>query len=880
MTDTLDCLKTALSDRYTIGREIGRGGMAIVFLAEEHRPSRRVAIKVLDPAIANQLLRKRFIREVDLTSKLIHPHIVPVFAAGEADDLLYYVMPYVDGESVLHRIQREGVFSLPLALKIAREVASALHYAHDKGIIHRDIKSANILLTGDDAFVADFGIARAIDVAAEDMNITQTGLPIGTPAYWSPEQASGEGNLDRQTDVYGLGCVLYEMLVGAPPSTEPGAKPGIATHPSDYPVPNLSAARDGVPDALDVTVGRSLAKAVSDRFATAAQFEQALAEVEVTVHTAAGRRRTRNRFLLGFSVTVLFAVAAVVALLRSDGWGPARVVERPMLVVLPFENLGPPEDRYFADGITDAVTARLASLVDLGVISRTSAIQYLGTEKTIGQIGDELNVDFVLQGTVQRENPTDPTSSVRIIPQLIRVSDDTHVWTGTFDEDMADVFRVQSQIAERVAQGLDLTLLEPDRFLLNERPTDNLLAYDYYMRGRDYLWQQGSSTRDAIPLRIAVDMFERAIELDSVFALAYTDLSNAHWALFTGFVDRSEERLERWRGALEKALELQPDLPEAHLALGLYDYSTNASPDYANVLEEFEFVVEHRPNNTLVLEFIGVVQAALGKWDEALGNAARAADLDPLSPDRAGFAGWLHLLARRYTEAEIFLDRAISLAPDLPDPYSNKASLYLGWTGDTAKAHNVMRGMIPTVSPGAAALALVQSARTLVATGASDSLFDLLSPTSFAGPFPFNYFFVKAEFYRLRGQQVRSRAYSDSLLAALLDVYEEQASDPNLSWYVGYAYAGLGRRAEAIRHADLVVSLLSASENALRTAFIQPNVIWIYALAGEYDAAIDQMEYLLSVPSGISAQYLRVEAYPASLREHPRFQALLERYGN
>jgi serine/threonine-protein kinase len=873
-------LKIALQDRYTIEREIGAGGMAIVYLAEEHRPARQVAIKVLDPNLAGQLLRRRFVREVELASKLIHPHIIPVYAAGEIDDLLYYVMPYVEGESVKHRVERDGVFSLPLALKIARQVAGALHYAHEKDIIHRDIKPANILLTGDDAFVADFGIARAIGAAADALNITQTDIPIGTPAYMSPEQASGGGNVDGRTDIHGLGCVLYEMLIGTPPSSDPGSDPGISMHPSDYPVPSLKAGRGGVPDALDRAVGRALAKAPADRFSTADEFELALAEVDASVRTVGERRKSRNRLLAVFGIALFVAIAAVVAWLRPGGWGAVGVFERPMLVVLPWENLGPPEDEYFADGITDAVTARLAGLFDIGVISRTSAIKYKGTEKTIGQIGDELGVDYVLEGTVQRERPSDPTSRVRIIPQLIRVSDDTHVWTGTFDEDMADVFRVQSEIAERVALGLDVTLLGPERVSVNDRPTDNLLAYDLYMRGRDYLWHRGWPAQDANSLRIAVDMFERAIESDSTFTLAYTELANAHWALFTSFVDPTEVRLERWREALQKALELQPDLPEAHLALGMHAYSTNTQPEYAQVLEEFEFVVEQRPNSTLAREFIAVVQAALGKWNEALENAARAADLDPRSPDRAGFAGWLFLLARRYAEAESYLGRAISLAPDQPDPYSNKASLYLGWFGDTARAHQVMREMMPTVSPGAAALALVQSGRTLVATGATDSLFDLLSPPAYAGPFPFNYFYVKAEFYRLRGQPVRARAYSDSLLAALLGVYEERASDPNINWYVGYAYAGLGNSAEAIRHADRAVSLLSASGNALRTAFIQPNVLWVYALAGEYDAAIEQMEYLLSVPSGISVQSLRVGMFPASLREDPRFQALLERYEN
>ena len=878
--DVLGRLKRALQDRYTIEREVGAGGMAIVYLAKEHHPGRQVAIKVLDPSLASQLLRQRFIREVELASKLIHPHIIPVFAAGEVDDMLYYVMPYVEGESVKHRIEREGVFPISLALKISREVAGALHYAHEKNIIHRDIKPANILLTGDEAYVADFGIARAIGFAADALNITQTELPIGTPAYMSPEQASGAGDLDRQTDVYGLGCVLYEMLAGAPPSSDTGSDSGVAIHPGVYPVPSLKAARDGIPDALDRAVGIALAKSPSDRFSTAAELEQALAKVDASVRTVADRRRLRNRMLVGLCLVAVVAVAAVVAILRS--WGPwvTASSERTMMVVLPWENLGPPEDEYFAAGMTDAVTARLAGLFDIGVISRASAIKYRATEKTIGQIGDELGVDFVLEGTVQRERPSDPNSRVRIIPQLIRVSDDTHVWTGTFDEHLVDVFRVQSEIAERVALGLDATLFGPERVRVNDRPTENLVAYDQYMRGRDYLWHRGWPAQDANSLRIAVDMFERAIESDSTFTLAYTELANAHWALFTTFVDPTEVRRESWREALQRALELQPDLPEARLAQSMYDYSTNSPPEYARMLEDFEFVVEQRPNNTLAREFIAVVQAALGQWDEALENAARATDLDPRSPDRAGFAGWLHVLARRYADAELYLNRAISLAPDQPDPYSNKAQLYLLWQGDTTKSHQVMREMIPTVSPGDAALALVQSGKTLIATRATDSLFDLLSPASYAGPFPFNYFYVKAESYRLRAQPVRARAYSDSLLAALLNIYEERALDPNLNWYIGYGHASLGRSAEAIRYANQAVSLLSASGNALRTAFIQPNVILVYALAGDHDAAIGQMEYLLSVPSGISVQYLRVEEYPMSLREFPRFQELLDRHEN
>ncbi len=297
-------------------------------------------------------------------------------------------------------------------------------------------------------------------------------------------------------------------------------------------------------------------------------------------------------------------------------------------------------------------------------------------------------------------------------------------------------------------------------------------------------------------------------------------------------------------------------------------------------LEELELVAQRQPNNALARELIGTLRAARGEWDEALENAARATHLDPRSADRAGFAGWLHLLARRYAEAEPYLDRATSLAPDEADPYSNRTNLYLAWRGDDARAREVVEEMVRRVSSAAAATAMVQSARALIASGDYDTIFERLSPASYRGPFPFNYFYVKAEFYRLRGERERSRAYSDSLLAALEQLREERAADPDLSWYLAYAYAGLGRRVEAIQHAERTASMLSQSNNALRKAYIQPNLIWIYAMVGEHDAAMDQIEHLLSVPSTISVPYLRSAQYPGSLRDHARFQELLARSEN
>jgi tetratricopeptide (TPR) repeat protein len=453
------------------------------------------------------------------------------------------------------------------------------------------------------------------------------------------------------------------------------------------------------------------------------------------------------------------------------------------------------------------------------------------------------------------------------------------VWAATYDEDMTEVFRVQSDIAERVALGLDIAVLGPERRLLQAKPTDNLEAYEYYLRGHDYLWDGGWTAEDANVLQIAVDMLDRAVQLDSAFALAYAELAIAHWSFYRSFIDPTEARRASCKAAVDKALELQPDLPEAHLAAGLYYYS-GPDQDRELGLEEFELVAQRRPNNALARELIGTLRAARGEWGQALENAAWATYLDPRSADRAGFAGWLHLLARRYAEAEPYLNRATSLAPDQADPYSNKANLYLAWSGDTEKAREVVDEMITRVSAAAAATAMVQSARALIATGDYDAVFEQLSPASYRGSFPFNYFYVKAEFYRLRGERDRSQAYSDSLFTAVEELRGERGDDANLSWYLAYAYAGLGRRGEAIQHAERTASMLSQSNNALRKAYIQPNLIWIYAMVGEHDAAMDQIEQLLSVPSTISVPYLRVAEYPRSLRRYARFQELLARYEN
>jgi serine/threonine-protein kinase len=417
MPDLLERLSAALADRYTIESEIGRGGMAVVFKAEDLRHHRLVAIKALHPELTATLGAKRFPHEIETVAGLNHPHVLPLFDSGEADGIIFYVMPYVEGESLRERLDRERQLAVDESVRIAVEVADGLDYAHRHGVVHRDIKPGNILLSEGHAVIADFGIARILE-AAETDRMTQTGLAVGTPLYSSPEQATDQETLDGRADIYSLGCVLYEMLAGEPPYTGSTAQAVMAKKLSED-TPRVSVLRETVPDAVDEVVRKALAKAPADRFTTAAQFGEALSPEQVRGPARLDRVRRKPLVPTLISIGVVAVVAILALVVWPRGSQPAGP---PRLVVLPFENLGAPEDEYFADGMTDAITARIANMTGLQVISRTSAVLYKNTTKTPAEIGKELRVGYILDGTVQRERPGDPVSRVRITPQLIDVS--------------------------------------------------------------------------------------------------------------------------------------------------------------------------------------------------------------------------------------------------------------------------------------------------------------------------------------------------------------------------------------------------------------------------------------------------------------------------
>jgi serine/threonine-protein kinase len=594
---------------------------------------------------------------------------------------------------------------------------------------------------------------------------------------------------------------------------------------------------------------------------------------------AVGRSRTRSgrRLLAGalFGVVVVFAAWGAIAagwLLLGGSVSLAGDTELPSIdakiVVLPFKNLGPEEQEYFADGITEEITSRLTELPGLGVISRTSAATYKNTEKPVRTIADELDVDYILEGTVRWDRTADGAARVRVTPQLIRVSDDTNLWTQRYDAVLSDIFSVQSDIAEEVARALDITLLEPQRRAIEAAPTRNLEAYDAYLRGNDH-YSRRFNEHDT---RVAVEMYERAVELDPGFAVAWSALSRARVWLAHQFARTSV--LPAARAAVEEALRLAPDLTEAHMALG--DYHYYGRRDYERALEEYLAVQRQQPGNSDAIALIAWIQRRQGDFDRSIANAERAIELDPRNSVWVVGQAQNYLYTRRYREGEPFFLRAIALAPDVAYYYRWAATFYLAWDGSTARANSVLQEAATYVNPGELFIGSEVASIVLDVFGedyawALDEL-TLDEP----GIDTAYYFLAKAELSLRRGQTESARALFESARVLLEERISAGPGQFAPHSALGIAYAGLGRTEEAIRAGLRGVELLPVTTDAMTGPDRVRELARVYVMCGEHEAAIEQLDYLLSIPSEISAATLRVDPFWDPLRAYPRFQMLLE----
>ena len=668
MADEFERLSTALAQRYRIEREIGRGGMATVYLAEDLKHHRQVAIKVLNPELAAGLGPERFLREIEIAARLAHPHILPLHDSGETEGFLYYVMPFVDGESLRDRLKRETQLSLQESVEISEAVADALSYAHSQGIVHRDIKPENILFEAGHAVVTDFGIARAITAAGAD-HLTATGIAIGTPAYMSPEQAAGEGELDARSDIYALGCVLYELLAGQPPFTGPTAQAVLARHALD-PVPRLRTVREGVPESLEMVVLRALAKAPADRFRTAREFAESLGGSVRVVEGIAPARGVRRRPIapLAAGVFVLLALGAWWTLSRLRR--QSAVIES--LAVLPLQNLrGDPEQEYFVEGMQEALITELSKIGALKVISRTSTLRYRQTDKRLSEVAQELNVDGVIEGSALREG-----NRVRITVQLIDGRSDRHVWAQTFDRELRSVLALHSEVAREIAKQIQVKLTPQDQLRLTTTRIVNPKAYELYVLGRHH-WNQRTLQR----FRQAVESFLEAIEQDSTYAPAYAALADAYmWLGEQGGLPQNEAGALA-AAAVQKALALDETLADAQVSNALWKlrYEWN----WAAAERAFQRSIELNPGSAAAHQMYGRSLSIAGRFDDALRELEMARELDPLSITTNAYLGQVYLHARQYDRAAEQFQKTLQIDPNHVLPHHNLGELYLAegrWT--------------------------------------------------------------------------------------------------------------------------------------------------------------------------------------------------------
>ncbi|HSE69029.1 MAG TPA: protein kinase, partial [Gemmatimonadales bacterium] len=589
-----------------------------VFLARDVRHGRSVAVKVLHPELAIGLGPDRFLREIQIAARLHHPHILPLYDSDQADGLLYYVMPYIEGESLRQRLLRERQLPVPEALQIAREVADALSYAHSCNVVHRDIKPANILLDSGHALVADFGVARAVGGAQ-----TSSGHVIGTPAYMSPEQVDGSEYLDGRSDIYSLGAVLFEMLTGEPPFRGSTVTAIIANRLTS-PAPSPRQFRDLVPEAVDAAVKKSMASLPADRFTSATQFAEAI----------------------GTSATTAIAVGAAQAITQEAG--PKAVA------VLPFENMSTdPENEYFSDGITDDIIAQLSKISALKVISRTSSMQYKKTTKKIATIAEELGVGAILEGSVRKAG-----TRVRIVVHLVDPRSEKHLWGETFDRQLTDVFEVQSEVAQQITGALAVTLSPEEKQRVEKKATGDAEAYNLYLLGRFHAnkWSEANVQK-------GIEYYQEAISKDPHYAVAYAGMSDALELLSIGFGSKPPvEYLAQAKAMALKALEMDDTLAEAHTSLAYARWLGDL--DWTGAEREFKRALELKTSYVMAHEWYAEYLAALGRHDEALAEIKRAQQLDPLSVPVTRAVGWVLYFARRYDQAIEELQKALAMDAD------------------------------------------------------------------------------------------------------------------------------------------------------------------------------------------------------------------------
>jgi TolB-like protein/tRNA A-37 threonylcarbamoyl transferase component Bud32 len=871
---------------YELLEEVGRGGQGVVFRARQKSLNRTVALKVVSLGQwASKAHLKRFRREAEAAASLDHPNIVPIYEVDERDGSCYFSMKFVEGGQ-LDEVVRHAPISIRQAAKLIAKVARTVHYAHQHGILHRDIKPGNILLDQNgEPLLTDFGLARLLDT---ESTVTRTMEVLGTPSYMAPEQAVGSNSVvSSVTDVYGLGAVFYQLLTGQPPfaggTTYETIKLLLDTEPRQPRLLNPKIDRD-----LSTICLKCLEKDSKRRYSSALALAEDLERW--LRHEPIRARHTgifaRGRKWVQRNPTSALLVACLVALAAAAGWivWKSELIRQPLatgIAVLPFENLGgEKEHAAFADGVQDDILTKLAKIGDLKVISRTSVMEYRA-KRNMRQIGDALRVSHVLEGSARRSS-----DRVHLNAQLIDTRTDTHVWAEEYDRELKDLFAIQSEIVQKVAEHVHAKLSATEKASIEERPTQDLIAYDFYARAVSMIYNvqvPSESTADTPfnadkTLSEAVDLLNKAVARDPNFFLAYCQLAFAH-DLIGDLIGDTPAHLALAKSAIDSAFRLRPNSGEAHLALGWHLYSGYL--DYDRARAELALAQQSLPNNPVVYQLAGSMDRSQRRWADAIHNLERACEIDPRNLPYLINLGSTYLTLHDYDQHIRIMDRIVALHPERRVGRIFRASVEVYRRADTGPWRESIENML-TNEPGSEKDPFVASQRYTLALydrdwdAAERAAPVLAQKHSLQWSFPeLGRDFWVGVIARLKGDETSARAAFMRARAQQEEEIRGHLDDVSLLADLGLIDAGLGRKEEALNEGRRAMELLSSVKNLYTEPYVRKSFAIICAWTGERELALGQLEALIKIPGSYTYGNFRLSPMWDPLRGDPRFEKIV-----
>jgi serine/threonine protein kinase/Tfp pilus assembly protein PilF len=868
--------------------ELGRGAVGVTYRAIDTSLQRKVALKIIKVGISRQSAeaRERFMREARAAAGLRHENIATVFQFGirEETGQCFYAMELIEGETLDERVCRTGPLGVRITIDIAQQVTAALAAAEKHGLVHRDLKPANLMLVNADeeavaaslrrggdrkhekalVKIIDFGLAKALNAPVDPMSLTRDRF-VGTPAFASPEQFEHSA-VDVRSDIYSLGETLWFALTGKTPFAGHSLQEIHRAQQSNAPpIEQLKAAH--VPSRLRSLFKSMLAVEPASRPGTqdlAARLKRCSAE-------ATGVRRTRVALTAAFILILGVSAVFVFRSLRTQNSASNPALPEKSIAVLPFENLSDEKEHaFFADGVQDDILTKLAKVADLRVISRTSVMQYRG-KQDLRQIGRVLGVSHVLEGTVRRSG-----GNVHINAQLVDVRTDTHVWAEEYDRDLNEVFAIEAELAQSLANRLRAKVSAREKLAMQERPTKDLVAYDLYIRAKTLIATASFGRPQAEILFEAVRLLNQAIERDPAFALAYYQLTEAHDLIYFDGVDHTAARLAMADAAIQSLARLHPNSGERHLAFAKHLYWGYL--DYKRAREELNLAKESLPNDPLLFRILGYIDRRQGRWAESTKNLERGTELDPQNLIILAQLATNYWSLRHYADAERIQDRAITLVPKQASLRAYRAVIELAWHADSRPLISTIEAILAQdvrEAPNIASPWLYGSLCERDFDGARRALAALPIDGCYDENVPFPRAWCEGLVAQLKGDKAAARAAFTSARTEAVKLVAEQPDYPEGLCMLGIADAVLGNKEDAIREGRRAVELLPVTKDAATGQQLVEYLALIYAWTGEKDLAFEQLAIAAHIPGDVCYGELRLHPRWDPLRGDPRFDKIV-----